>query len=121
MKIARYPVRIGVFAQQCRFCWPVRTGHAPDARWAAPPSGTSLETVIGIRLQTGILRLFQTKNLPMSASRMAPAPSPIAAIGAYWRERHEATWAEQYTLQALANAAGMAQRNMQLYVELQRA
>ncbi len=53
---------------------------------------------------------------------MVPVPqdNPVAAIGAYWGELHEATWAEQYTLQAIANAAGMALKNMPFYIELQR-
>jgi GAF domain-containing protein len=48
---------------------------------------------------------------------MVPVPqdSPVAAIGAYWAERHEANWGEQYVLQSLANAAGVALRNMPLY------
>ena len=51
---------------------------------------------------------------------MVPVPQekPVAAIGAYWAKTHEATWNEQYTLQALANAAGVALTNMQLYAEL---
>jgi hypothetical protein len=31
---------------------------------------------------------------------------------------HEASWGEQYVLQALANAAGVALQNMRLYAEL---
>jgi GAF domain-containing protein len=51
---------------------------------------------------------------------MVPVPQerPIAAIGAYWQSHHEATWTEQYTLQALANAAGVALTNMKLYAQL---
>jgi GAF domain-containing protein len=53
---------------------------------------------------------------------MVPVPQqqPIAAIGAYWQISHEATWSEQYTLQALANAAGVALTNMKLYAELSK-
>lgn len=55
---------------------------------------------------------------------MVPVPQnePVAAIGAYWSRLHEASWGEQYALQALANAAGVALQNMRLYSELsQRA
>jgi GAF domain-containing protein len=44
--------------------------------------------------------------------------NPIAAIGAYWAARHEATWAEQHTLQLLANAAGIALQHLKLHPEL---
>jgi two-component system CheB/CheR fusion protein len=43
---------------------------------------------------------------------------PIAAIGAYWAHRHEATWEEQRVLQAIANAAALALSNVELYGEL---
>jgi signal transduction histidine kinase len=43
---------------------------------------------------------------------------PIAAIGAYWARSHEATWEEQRVLQAIANAAGLALRNVELYADL---
>jgi GAF domain-containing protein len=53
---------------------------------------------------------------------MVPVPQtkPLAAIGAYWSEVRGASWGEQYTLQALANAAGVALQNMRLYDELSR-
>ena len=53
---------------------------------------------------------------------MTPAPqeNPVAAIGAYWSVRHVATWHEQYTLQAIANAAGIALKNRPLYERLRR-
>ena len=53
---------------------------------------------------------------------MVPVPQdkPVAAIGAYWSQPHEATWGEQYTLQAIANAAGVALQNKRLYEELSR-
>jgi GAF domain-containing protein len=53
---------------------------------------------------------------------MIPVPqdAPIAAIGAYWASGRTASWQEQYTLQALANAAGVALKNMRLYQELRR-
>lgn len=43
---------------------------------------------------------------------------PVAAIGAYWAQRHEATWEEQRILQAIANAAALALSNVELYGEL---
>jgi signal transduction histidine kinase/CheY-like chemotaxis protein len=43
---------------------------------------------------------------------------PVAAIGAYWAQRHEATWEEQRVLQAIANAAALALRNVELDGEL---
>jgi signal transduction histidine kinase/CheY-like chemotaxis protein len=43
---------------------------------------------------------------------------PLAAIGAYWAQRHAATWEEQRILQAIANAAALALRNVELYGEL---
>jgi GAF domain-containing protein len=54
---------------------------------------------------------------------MVPVPQdrPVGAIGAYWSRVHEASWGEQYVLQALANAAGVALQNMRLYAELKQA
>ena len=54
---------------------------------------------------------------------MVPVPQgrPVAAIGAYWADRHEASWSEQYTLQTLANAAGVALTNLALYEGLRTA
>jgi two-component system CheB/CheR fusion protein len=46
---------------------------------------------------------------------------PIAAIGAYWAERHEATRDEVEVLQAIADAAALALENVQLYGDLQSA
>ncbi len=43
---------------------------------------------------------------------------PVAAIGAYWAQRHEATSEEQRVLQAIANAAALALRNVELDGEL---
>jgi hypothetical protein len=45
---------------------------------------------------------------------MVPAPQdkPVAALGAYWASPHEASWSEQHTLQALANAVGLAIKSM---------
>jgi GAF domain-containing protein len=51
---------------------------------------------------------------------MMPAPQeqPLAAIGAYWSAPHSASWHEQYTLQAIANATGVALKNLPLYERL---
>jgi GAF domain-containing protein len=46
---------------------------------------------------------------------------PIAAIGAYWAQLHAATWEEQRVLQAIANAAALALRNVELYGDLRRS
>jgi signal transduction histidine kinase len=46
---------------------------------------------------------------------------PIAAIGAYWAQSHEATPAEQQVLQSLANAAALALSNIELFGSLQRS
>jgi len=46
---------------------------------------------------------------------------PIAAIGAYWAQPHEATADEQQVLQALANAAALALSNIELYADLHRS
>lgn len=49
------------------------------------------------------------------------APDPIAAIGAYWAHRHEATREELTTLQTLADSAGLALANVHLYDDLRVA
>lgn len=46
---------------------------------------------------------------------------PIAAIGAYWAQLHEATPDEQRVLQAVANAAALALRNIELDGDLRRS
>jgi signal transduction histidine kinase len=46
---------------------------------------------------------------------------PIAAIGAYWAEHHEATADEVEVLQAVADAAALALENVKLYGDLQTA
>jgi two-component system CheB/CheR fusion protein len=46
---------------------------------------------------------------------------PIAAIGAYWAEPHAATSEELRVLQAMANAAALALRNVELYGDLRRS
>ena len=75
--------------------------------------------------------IYSDERVPHAAYRptfvkslaMVPVPqdNPVAAIGAYWSQRHEATWGEQYALQAIANAAGLAFQNMRLYAELKRS
>src|SRR6187402_2385536 len=69
--------------------------------------------------------IYADERIPHDAYRptfvkslaMVPVPqnSPVAAIGAYWAGQHEANWGEQYVLQSLANAAGIALKNMPLY------
>jgi two-component system CheB/CheR fusion protein len=44
---------------------------------------------------------------------------PVAAIGAYWADFHDATDAERETLQALANAAALALANIHLNARLE--
>lgn len=58
------------------------------------------------------------KSLVMVPVRQA---DPIAAIGAYWANSHEATAAEQQVLQAIANAAALALHNIGLDADLHRA
>lgn len=77
-----------------------------------------------------IADIYQDPRIPHEAYRptfvrslaMMPAPQekPLAAIGAYWSLTHEASWQEQYTLQAIANATGIAMRNMPLYEALRQ-
>jgi two-component system CheB/CheR fusion protein len=58
------------------------------------------------------------KSLVMVPVRRA---DPIAAIGAYWAEYHEATPAQVGVLQSLADAAALALSNVQLDAELKAA
>jgi GAF domain-containing protein len=72
--------------------------------------------------------IYSDPRIPHAAYRptfvkslaMVPVPqnNPVAAIGAYWSQVHEASWGEQYVLQALANAAGVALQDIRLYAEL---
>ncbi len=72
--------------------------------------------------------IYQDARIPHEAYRptfvkslvMVPVrqEDPIAAIGAYWAQPHEATSEEQRVLQAIANAAALALRNVELYGEL---
>ena len=58
------------------------------------------------------------KSLVMVPVRQA---DPIAAIGAYWANSHAATPEEQQVLQAIANAAALALRNIELDADLHRS
>lgn len=70
------------------------------------------------RRQVAIADIFQDARIPHDAYRptfvkslvMSPVRirEPVAALGAYWRERHEATEAELGSLQAIADAAANA-------------
>ena len=72
--------------------------------------------------------IYRDPRIPHEAYRptfvkslaMAPAPQykPVAAIGAYWAKEHQANWAEQSALQALANLAGGVLHNLQHYERL---
>ena len=75
--------------------------------------------------QIAIVRdIYADPRIPHEAYRptfvksLAVVPVPqdqaVAAIGAYWADIHEANWAQQHTLQSLANAAGQALRNLTL-------
>ncbi len=75
-----------------------------------------------------ITDIYQDARIPQDAYRptfvkslaVVPVPQyvPLAAIGAYWSRHHEASWNEQYTLQSLANAAGVAMQNIPIFAEL---
>jgi GAF domain-containing protein len=58
------------------------------------------------------------KSLVMVPVRAA---EPIAAIGAYWAQEHQATAGEVLVLEALAEAASLAMANVQLSGELERS
>jgi GAF domain-containing protein len=61
------------------------------------------------RIPHDVYRQTFVKSLAMVP---APQDKPVAALGAYWATAHEASWSEQHTLQALANAVGLAMKNM---------
>jgi two-component system CheB/CheR fusion protein len=75
--------------------------------------------------------IYQDDRIPQDAYRptfvksLAVVPvrkdDPIAAVGAYWADRHEATAEEVEVLQAVADAAALALENVQLYSDLQAA
>jgi two-component system CheB/CheR fusion protein len=58
------------------------------------------------------------KSLAMVPVR---APEPIAAIGAYWADEHQATEDELGAMTLLADSIALALRNVQLYDELSHA
>jgi two-component system CheB/CheR fusion protein len=83
------------------------------------------------RTPVAIRDIYQDDRIPHDAYRptfvksllMVPVRSddPVAAIGAYWADEHEATGAEQSTLEALARAASLALVNVQLWSDLMSA
>jgi signal transduction histidine kinase/CheY-like chemotaxis protein len=70
------------------------------------------------RIPHEVYRPTFVKSLVMVPIR---AQEPIGAIGAYWAKPHEATVAEQQVLQAMANAAALALRNIELDSDLRRS
>ncbi len=70
-------------------------------------------------------RVPQEAYRPTFVKSLAMVPvrpeAPIAAIGAYWAERHQASDEEIATLQALANATALALASAALYQDLQRS
>ena len=83
------------------------------------------------RTPVAIRDIYQDDRIPHDAYRptfvksllMVPvrADDPVAAIGAYWGDEHEATGAEQATLEALARAASLALVNVRLWSDLTSA
>ena len=83
------------------------------------------------RMPVAIRDIYQDDRIPHDAYRptfvksllMVPVRSddPVAAIGAYWADEHDATAAEQSTLEALARAASLALVNVQLWSDLTSA
>ena len=70
------------------------------------------------RIPHEVYRPTFVKSLAMVPVR---ADDPIGAIGAYWAQPHEATLQEQQVLQAIANAAALALRNIELDANLRRS
>jgi two-component system CheB/CheR fusion protein len=70
------------------------------------------------RIPHEVYRPTFVKSLVMVPVRQE---DPIAAIGAYWAEPHAATSEELRVLQAMANAAALALRNVELYGDLRRS
>jgi signal transduction histidine kinase len=83
------------------------------------------------RTPVAIRDIYQDDRIPHDAYRptfvksllMVPVRSddPVAAIGAYWADEHEATDDERSTLEALARAASLALVNVQLWSDLTSA
>jgi signal transduction histidine kinase len=70
------------------------------------------------RVPHEVYRPTFVKSLAMVPVR---APEPIAAIGAYWADEHQATEDELGAMTLLADSIALALRNVQLYDELSRA
>jgi signal transduction histidine kinase/ActR/RegA family two-component response regulator len=70
------------------------------------------------RIPVDAYRPTFVKSLVMTPVR---ATDPIAAIGAYWAQRHRASDDEVATLQALADATALALTNVALYRDLECA
>jgi two-component system CheB/CheR fusion protein len=83
------------------------------------------------RAPVAIRDIYQDNRIPHDAYRptfvksllMVPVrvDDPVAAIGAYWADEHEATDGERATLEALARAASLALVNVQLWSDLTSA
>ena len=67
------------------------------------------------RVPHEVYRPTFVKSLAMVPVR---APEPIAAIGAYWADRHDATEEELGAMTLLADNIALALRNVELYDEL---
>jgi two-component system, chemotaxis family, CheB/CheR fusion protein len=102
---------------------------APLWKGSRFPLNACISGWVMLHAQIVVIRdIYADSRIPHDAYRptfvrslaMVPVPqtNPVACIGAYWAQPHDATWSEQYTLQALANAAGVALTNMKLYEEL---
>lgn len=70
------------------------------------------------RIPHDVYRPTFVRSLAMVPVR---APEPIAAIGAYWAEKHRATDDEIGAMILLADSAALALSNVQLYSELSAA
>jgi two-component system CheB/CheR fusion protein len=70
------------------------------------------------RVPHDVYRPTFVKSLAMVPVR---APEPIAAIGAYWADEHQATEDELGAMTLLADSIALALRNVQLYDELSLA
>jgi two-component system CheB/CheR fusion protein len=87
--------------------------------------------VMRYRTPVAIRDIYQDDRIPHDAYRptfvksllMVPVRSddPVAAIGAYWADEHDATDGERSTLEALARAASLALVNVQLWSDLTSA
>jgi signal transduction histidine kinase len=83
------------------------------------------------RQTAAIPDIYEDDRIPQDAYRptfvrsllMVPVrqEDPVAAIGVYWAQRHEATPGEQGLVQAVANGAALAMANVQLVRDLEQA